>query len=129
MSDAALEWNYTHGVSDPERVNPDSWMLQRALLSRPGNKDAMLELLVDYGNNLGHYAAWQAYFRKYQPPALIAWGRNDEIFPAAGARAYLRDLPHAELHLLDTGHFALEDKVEEIASLMSVFLRNALHGL
>ena len=128
MSDAALEWNYTHGVRDTERVNPDSWMLQRALLSRPGNKDAMLALLVDYGNNLGHYDRWQAYFRKHQPPALIVWGRNDEIFPAEGARAYLRDLPGAELHLLDTGHFALEDKVDEIANLMSVFLRKEHQG-
>jgi pimeloyl-ACP methyl ester carboxylesterase len=128
MSDAALEWNYTHGVRDPERVNPDSWMLQRALLSRPGNKDAMVALLVDYGNNLGRYDGWQAYFRKHQPPALIVWGRNDEIFPAEGARAYLRDLPHAELHLLDTGHFALEDRVDEIARLMSVFLRKVHQG-
>ena len=128
MSDAALEWNYTHGVRNPERVNPDSWMLQRALLSRPGNKDAMLALLVDYGNNLGHYDGWQAYFRKHQPPALIVWGRNDQIFPAEGARAYLRDLPRAELHLLDTGHFALEDKVDEIASLMSVFLGKVNQG-
>ncbi len=123
MSDASLEWNYTHGVSNPERVNPDSWILQRALLSRPGNKDAMVALLVDYGNNLDHYDEWQAYFRKHQPPALIVWGRNDQIFPAEGARAYLRDLPRAELHLLDTGHFALEDKADEIASLMRVFLR------
>ena len=123
MSDASLEWNYTHGVSNPERVNPDSWVLQRALLSRPGNKDAMVALLVDYGNNLGHYDEWQAYFRKHQPPALIVWGRNDQIFPAEGARAYLSDLPRAELHLLDTGHFALEDKADEIAKLMSVFLR------
>ena len=128
MSDAALEWNYTHGVRDPERVSPDSWILQRALLSRPGNKDAMVALLVDYGNNLGHYDGWQAYFRKHQPPALIVWGRNDEIFPAEGARAYLRDLPRAELHLLDTGHFALEDKVDEIASLMSVFLKKVHQG-
>ena len=128
MSDAALEWNYTHGVRDPERVSPDSWILQRALLSRPGNKDAMVALLVDYGNNLGHYDEWQAYFRKHQPPALIVWGRNDEIFPAEGARAYLRDLPRAELHLLDTGHFALEDKVDEIASLMSVFLKKVHQG-
>jgi len=128
MSDASLEWNYTHGVRNPERVNPDSWMLQRALLSRPGNKDAMVALLVDYGNNLGHYDGWQAYFRKHKPPALIVWGRNDEIFPAEGARAYLRDLPRAELHLLDTGHFALEDKVDEIASLMSVFLGRVNQG-
>jgi pimeloyl-ACP methyl ester carboxylesterase len=128
MSDAALEWNYTHGVRDPSRVNPDSWILQRALLDRPGNKDAMVALLVDYGNNLGHYDEWQRYFREHQPPTLIVWGRNDEIFPAEGARAYLRDLPRAQLHLLDTGHFALEDKVDEIASLMSAFLGKVALG-
>ncbi len=123
LSDGALEWNYTHGVREPARINPDSWVLQRALLSRPGNKDAMIALLVDYGNNLGHYDEWHAYFRKHQPPTLIAWGRNDQIFPAEGARAYLKDLPRAELHLLDTGHFALEDQSDEIAGLMTAFLR------
>ena len=122
MSDAALEWNYTHGVREPERINPDSWILQRALLNRPGNKDVMLALLYDYGTNLALYDAWQEYFRKNQPPALIVWGKNDRIFPAEGARAYVRDLPRAELHLLDTGHFALEDKVDEITGLMTDFL-------
>jgi pimeloyl-ACP methyl ester carboxylesterase len=118
MSDQALEWNYTHGVKEPARVNPDSWMLQRALLSRPGNKEIMLALLYDYRTNLDLYAGWQSYFRKHRPPMLIAWGQNDVIFPATGARAYLRDLPDARLHLLDTGHFALEDKADEIARLI-----------
>ena len=118
MSDQALEWNYTHGVKEPARVNPDNWVLQRALLNRPGNKDAMLALLYDYRTNLGHYARWHEYFRKHQPPMLIVWGQNDVIFPPAGARAYLRDLPDAKLHLLDTGHFALEDKADEIATLI-----------
>ena len=122
MSDQALEWNYVHGVKDPSRVNPDSWMLQHTLLNRPGNKDIMLALLYDYRTNLGHYARWHEYFRKFQPPMLIVWGKNDAIFPAEGARAYLRDVPGAELHLLDTGHFALEEKGEEIAGLMLDFL-------
>lgn len=122
MSGPALEWNYTHGVKDPERVDPDSWLLQRALLERPGNKDTMLALLYDYRTNLHHYPAWHAYFRKHQPPTLIVWGQNDVIFPADGARAYLQDLPCAELHLLDTGHFALEEKGDEIARLMLEFL-------
>ncbi len=121
MSEAALEWNYVHGVAQPERIDPDSWLLQHALLSRPGNKDAMLSLLYDYRTNPGHYAAWQQYFRKHQPPTLIVWGRNDAIFPEPGARAYLRDLPRAELHLLDTGHFALEDKSAEIAQRILEF--------
>ena len=126
ISDSALEWNYTHGVKEPTRVNPDSWVLQRALVNRPGNKEIMLALLYDYRTNLGHYAKWHEYFRKHQPPMLIVWGKNDVIFPAPGAHAYLRDLPQAELHLLDTGHFALEDKGEEIARLMRDFLDRKL---
>jgi pimeloyl-ACP methyl ester carboxylesterase len=121
LSDAALEWNYRHGVRQPDRIDPDTWVLQRALVNRPGNKDIMLALLYDYRTNPGHYPAWQAYFRKHQPPMLIAWGENDVIFPAAGARAFLRDLPRAELHLLDTGHFALEEKSDEIARLILTF--------
>ena len=121
LSDDALEWNYTHGVKDSEAINPDSWVLQRALLNRPGNKDAMLALLYDYRTNLGRYSEWHEYFREHQPPTLIVWGENDIIFPAPGARAYLQDLTGAELHLLDTGHFALEDHAEEIARLMREF--------
>jgi pimeloyl-ACP methyl ester carboxylesterase len=126
MSDQALEWNYTHGVRERARVNPDSWVLQRTLVNRPGNKDIMLALLYDYRANLGQYARWHEYFRKHQPPMLIVWGKNDIIFPAEGARAYLRDLPRAELHLLDTGHFALEDKGDEIARLMLDFFDRTL---
>jgi pimeloyl-ACP methyl ester carboxylesterase len=126
MSDAALEWNYTHGVADPARISPDSWVLQRALLERKGNKDAMMALLYDYRRNLDQYPKWHDYFRKHQPPTLIVWGRNDIIFPPSGAHPYLRDLPKAELHLLDTGHFALEDKHAEIAALMADFLGRKL---
>lgn len=126
MSDAALEWNYTHGVADPRRISPDSWVLQRALLERKGNKDAMMALLYDYRTNLDQYPRWHDYFRKHQPPTLIVWGRNDIIFPPSGAHPYLRDLPKAELHLLDTGHFALEDKHAEIASLMVDYLGRKL---
>ena len=126
ISDAALEWNYTHGVTDPTQVSPDSWVLQRALVNRPGNKEIMLALLYDYRTNLDHYARWHEYFRKHQPPTLIVWGKNDIIFPAPGARAYLRDLPQAELHLLDTGHFALEDKGESIARHMRDFFDRKL---
>lgn len=121
MSDAALEWNYTHGVRDVERVSPESWILQRGLLSRQGNKDAMLALLYDYRTNLARYPEWHRYFRAHQPPMLIVWGKNDVIFPSPGAQAYLRDVPHAELHLLDTGHFALEDHAKRIAALTYSF--------
>jgi pimeloyl-ACP methyl ester carboxylesterase len=121
MSDEALAWNYTHGVKDPERIDPDSWLLQRALLERPGNKDAMAALLHDYGSNLGHYPAWQAYFRQHQPPTLIVWGANDVIFPPSGAYPYQRDLRQVDFKLLDTGHFALEELGEEIASHIERF--------
>jgi pimeloyl-ACP methyl ester carboxylesterase len=115
MSDDALQWNYTHGAKHPARVNPDSWVLQQALLARPGNKDTMLALLRDYGSNPGRYAQWQAYFREHQPPTLVVWGKNDVIFPEAGAHPYRRDLKRAEVHILDAGHFALEDHADVIA--------------
>lgn len=126
MSDAALEWNYTNGVADPTRICPDSWVLQRTLLERKGNKDAMMALLYDYRSNLDRYPKWQAYFREHQPPMLIVWGKNDVIFPPSGAHPYLRDLPKAELHLLDTGHFALEDRHHLIAVLIDEFLTRKL---
>lgn len=121
-SPESLQWNYTHGVKDPRAINPDNWYLQQALVNRPGNKDIMLALLYDYRTNPERYPEWQAYFRKHQPPMLIVWGKNDEIFPPSGARAYLKDLPHAELHLLDTGHFALEEESVQIARHMHAFL-------
>jgi pimeloyl-ACP methyl ester carboxylesterase len=123
MSEEALQWNYTHGVKDPQRVSPDSWMLQQALLDRPGNKDIMLALLYDYRSNLPLYTQWQAYFREHQPPTLIVWGRNDAIFPASGAYPYQRDLRNLDFNLLETGHFALEDQGELIAEHIRRFHR------
>jgi pimeloyl-ACP methyl ester carboxylesterase len=115
MSDEALAWNYTHGVEDPAKISPDSWVLQRALLDRPGNKQIMLDLLYDYRANLALYPQWQEYFRRHQPPTLIVWGKNDAIFPPAGADPYRRDLKHVDLNILETGHFALEDHADAIA--------------
>jgi pimeloyl-ACP methyl ester carboxylesterase len=115
MSDAALEWNYTHGTLDNRLINPDSWQLQRALLARPGNKDAMAALLYDYRTNPPLYPQWQAYFRQHQPPTLVVWGKNDVIFPEAGAHPYKRDLQKSDIQVLDTGHFALEDHADIIA--------------
>ena len=115
ISDEALEWNYTHGVRDVSRVSPDSWVLQQALVNRPGNKEIMLDLLYDYRNNPPLYPQWHAYFRKHQPPTLIVWGKNDVIFPEDGAHAYKRDLQKVDFNILDTGHFALEDHAEVIA--------------
>lgn len=108
-SDDALAWNYTHGVRDTAAISPDSWVLQQALLAKPGAREIMLDLLRDYGSNPPLYPEWQAYFRAWQPRTLIVWGEHDVIFPVTGAHPYLRDLPEAELHLLDTGHFALEE--------------------
>lgn len=118
----ATRWQYTHGVSDTTRISPDTWTLDQRLLERPGNKDIQLALVYDYRTNLPLYPEFQAYFRAHQPPMLIVWGRNDHIFPAAGALAYRTDLPKAELHLFDTGHFALEEKGAEIARLIRAFL-------
>ncbi len=117
---------YLEGVKDPTRIDPTAWLVDQALLDRPGNTEIQLDLFYDYRTNVELYPKFQAFFREYRPPTLIVWGRNDKIFPEDGARAYLRDLPEAELHLLDTGHFALEDKGEEIAQLMLDFLARTI---
>ncbi|MBI1191088.1 MAG: alpha/beta fold hydrolase [Tepidisphaera sp.] len=116
------QWQYTHGVPNPELVSPDGAAHDQFLLDRPGNVDIQLDLFLSYGSNPPLYPSWQEYFRKYQPPMLIAWGKNDQIFPAAGAEPYKRDLKTLEFHLLDAGHFALETNGDEIASLMRDFL-------
>jgi pimeloyl-ACP methyl ester carboxylesterase len=123
---AATKSQYLDGVRDPSRVSPDAWLHDQALLDRPGVDEIMLDLFKDYGTNVALYPQFQAFFRSRRPPTLIVWGRHDVIFPADGAHAYLRDLPDAELHLLDSGHFALEDKGDEIASLMLEFLARKL---
>lgn len=122
----ATKFQYVDGVRDPSRVSPDNWVHDQALLDRPGIDEIMLDLFRDYGSNVALYPKFQAFFRERRPPTLIVWGKNDVIFPAEGAYPYLRDLPDAELHLLDTGHFALEDKGDEIAALMRDFLGRRL---
>jgi pimeloyl-ACP methyl ester carboxylesterase len=114
---------YTAGVRDRESISPDNWNMDQALLDRPGNAEIQLALFHSYGSNPPLYPKWQAYFRDYQPPTLIVWGKNDKIFPAAGAEPYKRDLKNLEFHLLDTGHFALEEDGDRIADLMRNFLR------
>jgi pimeloyl-ACP methyl ester carboxylesterase len=126
LTPAATRWQYLDGVADPSRIDPENWLVDQALLDRPGLDRIMLDLFLDYRTNLALYPEFQRFFRVHQPPALIVWGANDAIFPAAGARAYRRDLPNAELHLLDSGHFALEDKGGEIAALMGDFLDRRL---
>ncbi len=122
----ATRSQYVDGVADPSRIDPENWLVDQTLLDRPGIDDIMLDLFYDYRTNAALYPQFQAYFRAHQPPTLIVWGKNDVIFPVAGARAYLTDLPHAELHLLDSGHFALEDKGAEIAGLMRNVLDRSL---
>jgi len=113
---------YTEGASDLAALSPDAWTLDQHFLELPHRKDVMVELLHDYRSNTARYPEWQAYFRAHRPPALILWGANDRFFTADGARAYLRDLPDAELHLLDGGHFALEEHTELIAERIRAFL-------
>lgn len=124
----ATIWQYTDGVRDKEAISPDTWNIDQPLLDRPGNVEIQLALFHSYGSNPPLYPKWQAYFRDYQPPTLIVWGRNDKIFPAAGAEPYKRDLKHLEFHLLDTGHFALEEDGDKIADLMRNFLRRNVRG-
>jgi pimeloyl-ACP methyl ester carboxylesterase len=119
----ATKWQYTHGVRDVAAVSPDAWALDQHFLDRPGSADIQLALFHSYGSNLPLYPAWQAYFREHQPPTLIVWGKNDQIFPPAGAEPYKKDLKTLEYHLLDTGHFALEEDGDKIAGLMRAFLR------
>jgi pimeloyl-ACP methyl ester carboxylesterase len=115
-------FQYTDGVSDRSRVSPDNWVHDQALLDRPGNGEIQLDLFYDYRTNLPLYPEVQAYFRKHEPPMIILWGKNDFIFPADGAYPYQRDLPKARLQLLDTGHFALEDKLDEMVPEIRDFL-------
>jgi pimeloyl-ACP methyl ester carboxylesterase len=118
----ATEQRHTLGTSHPERYNPDTWTDEYAHLSRPGQREIQADLLYDYRTNVASYPAWQAWLRKHKPPTLVAWGRNDPSFIAAGAEAFNRDLPDAEIHLLDAGHFALDEKNDEIATLVLAFL-------
>ncbi|GJD57633.1 alpha/beta fold hydrolase [Methylobacterium dankookense] len=115
-------FQYTDGVRDVSRISPDNWVHDQSLLDRPGNKDVQLDLFYDYRTNVPLYPQFQAFFRERKPPTLIVWGKNDKIFPEEGAHPYLRDLPDAEMHILDTGHFALEDKLDEMAPLIRGFL-------
>ena len=105
----ATKWQYTHGVGDVSTISPDNWHTDQFLLDREGNKDIQLDLFASYATNVTEYSKWQALFRKHQPPAIVLWGKNDQIFPAEGAHPYKRDLKNLEFHLLDTGHFALEE--------------------
>jgi pimeloyl-ACP methyl ester carboxylesterase len=118
----ATDWQYSHGIKDMTFVDPDAATVDQALLDRPGNQEIQLDLFYDYRTNLPLYPQWQAYFRQAKPPTLVVWGKNDEIFVGAGAAPYKRDIPEAEIHMLDTGHFALETHGPEIADLIRDFM-------
>lgn len=121
----ATRWQYTHGVKNPERVAPESYTLDWTLLQRPGNNEIQLDLFLDYASNVKLYPKFQDYFRKSKPPLLAIWGKNDPFFIPAGAEAFRRDNPNAAVQLLDTGHFALETHVEEIARAIRKFLEKS----
>lgn len=105
----ATKWQYTHGVDDVSTISPDNWHTDQFLLDREGNQEIQLDLFASYATNVTEYPRWQALFREHQPPAILLWGKNDQIFPEEGAHPYKRDLENIEFHLLDTGHFALEE--------------------
>ena len=104
------------GAKDPEAINPDNWVLDQALLDRPGVQDAQIDLLENYKTNIELYPEWQAAFRKHQPKTLIIWGKHDPFFIPPGARAYLNDLPAAKLVWLDAGHFVLDENTPQVAA-------------
>jgi pimeloyl-ACP methyl ester carboxylesterase len=122
LSPAGLRSQYTDGVSYPERIKPEGYTLDAAMIARPGNMDIQLDLFLDYANNVKLYPAFQEYFRRSKPPLLAIWGKHDPFFIPPGAEAFRRDNPDAVVHLLDTGHFALETHVEEIGARMRQFL-------
>ncbi|MGO4290346.1 alpha/beta fold hydrolase [Chitinophaga sp. RAB17] len=117
-----LQWQYTHGVPDTTLVSPDNWEHDLRHLQRPGNDRIQLQLFHDYQSNVALYPQWQEYFRTHHPEMLIVYGKNDYIFPVAGAEAYKKDVKHLQYHLYDTGHFALETHGEEMAATIRDFL-------
>jgi pimeloyl-ACP methyl ester carboxylesterase len=119
-------FQYLTGTTDAARIDPAVWLYDQLFLDRPGSVEIQLDIIYDYRTNVALYPAFHAYFRDYRPPALILWGKNDPIFLPDGAGAFLRDLPDAELHLFDTGHFALEDKADEMIPVMRDFLARNL---
>ncbi|ELP5717391.1 alpha/beta fold hydrolase (plasmid) [Enterobacter asburiae] len=119
---ASIRWQYLEGVTDPSRVSPDGYTLEGMQVLRAGNAEIQLDLLLNYASNVKMYPLFQQYFRDYQPPLLAVWGKHDPFFMAAGAEAWKRDIPKAEIHFYDTGHFALETHAKEIGDDVRAFL-------
>jgi pimeloyl-ACP methyl ester carboxylesterase len=122
LSAETTKFQYTHGAQDPSKISPDSYTFDQIFLDRPGNAAIQLDLFQNYSENVTLYDQWHAYFRQHRPPTLIVWGQNDPFFTVEGARAFQRDLPKAELHLLEGGHFALEEHSQVIAGHIKRFL-------
>lgn len=122
LTEKTTKFQYTDGMPDLSRISPDNWIHDQALLDRPGNADVQLDMFYDYRTNLTLYPEIQAYFREHQPPSLIVWGKNDFIFPADGAHPYKRDLTDLDFHLIDSGHFVLEDQPDIVVPLIRDFL-------
>jgi pimeloyl-ACP methyl ester carboxylesterase len=121
VTEETTKWQYINGTRNTESISPDNWIIDQARLDRPGNATIQLAMLYDYKTNPPLYSGWQENFRKYQPPTLIVWGKNDYIFPESGAHPYKRDLKDVEIYILDTGHFALEEDYDVIAEKISGF--------
>jgi pimeloyl-ACP methyl ester carboxylesterase len=119
----ATKWQYTNGTRNEAMISPDNWIVDQTKLDRLGNKEIQLELFYSYGTNPPLYPEWQAYFRTHQPPTLVVWGKGDVIFPEEGAHPYKRDLKNIDFHILDTGHFALEEDGEVISKLILNFMK------
>jgi len=126
LTPETTKWQYLHGVQDLSLVAPESYELDSALMARPGNDEIQLDLFLDYASNVALYPKFQEYFRTKRPPLLAVWGNNDPFFLPPGAEAFKRDNPNAEVHFYDTGHFALETHVQEIASTIRDFLGRKL---
>jgi len=122
LTPETTRWQYTHGVPDPTMVSPDGQNLDNFYLARPGADEIQLDLFGDYRSNVALYPSFQEYFRTHKPPFLAMWGKNDPFFLPAGAEAFTRDMPHADVRFFDTGHFALETHCDEIASAIREFL-------
>ena len=118
----SIKWQYEEGVSDLSKVSPDGYTLEGFHISKPGMAAIQLDLLLDYASNVEQYPEYQAYFKKHQPPLLAVWGKNDPFFLPEGAKAWKRDIPDAEIHLYDTGHFALETHYSAIIPVIKQFL-------
>ena len=128
VSADTTKWQYTNGTRDPDSIDPDNWITDQAGLDRPGNVAIQLAMLYDYKTNLPLYSKFQEFFRKYQPPMLITWGKNDYIFPEIGAHQYERDLKDVEKYILDTGHFALEEDLDFISQKIRNFLEKRIYS-